>query len=203
MNAQGFFLAAFIFCASAQGALCADTLGTVTPDRKPPMPVPDSSTFFPLLEGSFWKYEAHSRGAKQEGQGETDSVVSLKECAGGYRAVVVRTYESDDIIDTLVYVTDSAGTVYNEIEGDLYPFAKLFPRAGDTLGDFHFEIFSNSYGVKRGPDMFQLVGNDPVYEEVAGDNIEWQTIFFRQGAGIFSKAATGFSYDLTGHRIGK
>jgi hypothetical protein len=163
---------------------------------------PDASTYFPLLPGSFWHYEGRSMGVVDKGSGETDSVVSLTETGSGYRAMVIRKYDSDDAIDTILYVSDTAGMVYNEIKGRLIPFAKLLPVVDDTVGDCHYRTFNRNYGVKREEDLFELVKNE--YDTYTGGReIEWQSFFFKKGVGIVSKAAAGYAHDLLKHRIGK
>ena len=82
------------------------------PNSKPSaIPLPDSNTFFPLNEGSYWVYESVQNGEKVEGSREIDSVIFSSLTDSGYFATI-QEKSSDGEILKILYKVDADGNVF-------------------------------------------------------------------------------------------
>ncbi len=167
------------------------------------VPNPDSTTYFPLLPGSYWVYEDVIEGAAPSTSRDVDSVLSLTETDSGLVAeVAVKTSGRPE--SRIQYRVDAQGLVWiNHGTGRGFePYTSLYPRIGDRIGNQM--KFSACADVLPAPTDCVLLQayrlDDSTITEV--QKAAWNGLFFKKGIGLESNAGEEGSTELTEYRIG-
>jgi hypothetical protein len=193
--ALGLLLPAIIACS---GGDQAETAPEPSAHEAVAAPMPDTTTFFPLIEGSYWVYDEVFEGEIQEDGELRREVVRLTPTDSGYEATVLETYR-DGLSDTLYYRCDSEGRVWRKGAADtgFTVFADLYPRARAEVGEFtYYPCLSDSSTC--------LLLQNYVYDEASyEEQLEWRSYVFVKGVGLTSFGGAELGMELREHRIGK
>jgi len=154
------------------------------------------STFFPLVNGSYWHYESYLEGEIQEGGWQRDSVLNIATEHAITKVDIARiTAEGKE---KLSYQIDGDGKVFLITTGGTkQPFCHVAPAPKSTIGDWHYTEFldSNSTIIRLETADFESA----TYEE----QLEWQGRTFRKGIGLVSFGGADLGMELVEYRIGQ
>jgi len=165
-------------------------------------PKPDSNSFFPLLEGSYWVYESFQNQEKQEGSREVDSIISAQATDSGFFAHAVEKGSEGDVLP-VEYKVDKNGIVW-EKRGkapSFEAFTALSPELGKKVGDRSFYACSGSDSSIAGCALLQpYPGDDTKLTE--DQRQAWNGFFLKKGIGLDVQAGVEVSRELMEYRIG-
>ena len=161
-------------------------------------PAPDTTTFFPLIEGSYWVYNEVLEGEVQDDGLFRREVVGLQQTGSGYEAIVLEMFEGSPP-DTVYYRCDSDGRVWQKQFSDtaFVAFADLQPRPRSQVGEFtYYPCLSDSSTCLL---LQNFVYEDATYEQ----QLEWQSYTFVKGVGLTCFGGAEMYLELAEYRIGR
>ncbi len=166
-------------------------------------PSPDTSTFFPLLKGSYWIYETYRDGFHDTKSRSVDSVFEISPTDSGDLVDLTRQLDESQQVVTAQYRVDSAGTVwatYGSSAG-FYPFSNLRPKPGQVIGDH--VVRGCSVPAEADSDCVELEPTRPPGKQDPGKPNQNPTRFtFLKGVGMIRKSESKERLELVEYRIG-
>jgi hypothetical protein len=171
------------------------------------IPLPDSSTYFPLVPGSYWIYQdSVYNPADAEDIGTStltkDSIISRTVCDSGIIVTWVNITTADGKRDSpfkCQYFCDTNGYVFervikkNKLEKWGQPCYKINPRLGDTC------VLENDTIVYKKNTSYGWVYSESINKRHPEYDI---TNYFAKGIGFIGSPGIGFSHNLIEYRIG-
>lgn len=166
------------------------------------IPIPDSNTFFPLINGSYWIYETIENGETVDGTRMTDSVIAFAIADNWYIANVQQKGLSGDILNIQYKVGQNGKVLSNREDSTTFElFTSLNPSIGMQIKNTTF--FQCPVIDSLNPNCFLLQpypGDKNGLTEV--EKGSWTGCFFEKGIGLVSNAGVEISQDLVEYRIG-
>ncbi len=167
-----------------------------------PFKKPDEQSFFPLVEGSYWVYEAFQDNEKQEGFREEDSVESLTLTDTGYVARMV-IKDAKGRVSHPLYWVDKEGLVWTNrwSEPSFKKYTSLIPKLGGKIDSLTYFPCSTAQPADEKCKLLQPYEGDKeglTEEQSTG----WNGRFYEKGIGLESRAGSEISRNLVEYRIG-
>ena len=165
--------------------------------KLPVIPKADITSFFPIIEGSYWVYEQFMEGTLESGNKTIDSVIHITQLDSGFKFQIKRT-KANGSPEIMVYTSDMQGYVF--LKGNLMDkeevFCKYLPQPGDTISTEQYSNYLNKHKsrIRLETSNFETAS----YEE----QLEWQGKIFQKGVGLVSYGGASLSRELVEYRIG-
>jgi hypothetical protein len=172
-------------------------------DKQPMIKVNASESWFPLSEGSFWKYVDYTAGERDASNMQTDSVISVVTNDSQIIAKTIRYFGNANSRDTIEYLIKPAGKVYKNIATRQPPeeFASINPSIGMKIGIKTYYNFC-APSADTANNCFRLEEYPYDSATTQEQKITWQFMDFKKGIGIVSFGGDEVVSKLEKYRIG-